>query len=141
MTFLDAFSYQQKQKRKKNFAEIFFHNILTLFDVLTIILFTTRETCVIITDKHDIQRLPHELPIDLRLRILVNQELYQGTVQISENDSLVPSLFAKMKVLLILAENSLKVEIKLFPLSAISHGTRVSFSQLLSYCLCKLFWQ
>ena len=37
------------------------------------------------------------------------------------NDSLVPSLTIKMKMLLILAENSRKTEIKLFPLCAISY--------------------
>ena len=37
-------------------------------------------------------------------------------------DSLVPSLLAKMKVLLILAQNSWKTEVKLFPLCAIAHG-------------------
>ena len=39
----------------------------------------------------------------------------------SWNVSLVPSLPVKMKVLLILGENSGKIEIRLFPLGAISH--------------------
>ena len=39
----------------------------------------------------------------------------------SQNDSLVPSVSAKLDVLLKLAENSLKDEKKLFLLCAISH--------------------
>ena len=37
------------------------------------------------------------------------------------NDSRVPSISIKMKVLLILEENSWKIEIKFFPLCANSH--------------------
>ena len=67
--------------------------------------------CVIVTYKYGICELPHELPNDLRLRI----------VSTSKNGSPVPSLLAKMEVLLILEENSSKIEIKLFQLCAISH--------------------
>ena len=44
-----------------------FYNILRLFDVLPIFPFTTSETCAIITYKHGIYALPHELPNDLGL--------------------------------------------------------------------------
>ena len=50
----------------------------------------------IITDKHGIYELPHELPNDLRLKI-------SGRVKISYNDRPAPSPPAEMKVLLILA--------------------------------------
>ena len=67
--------------------------------------------CVIVTYKYGICELSHELPNDLRLRI----------VSTSKNGSPVPSLLANMEVLLILEENSSKIEIKLFQLCAISH--------------------
>ena len=67
--------------------------------------------CVIVTYKYGICELPHELRNDLRLRI----------VSTSKNGSPVPSLLANMEVLLILEENSSKIEIKLFQLCAISH--------------------
>ena len=47
-----------------------FHNILRLFDVLLNFLFTTSET--VITYKHSIYELPHELPNNLRLGIFGN---------------------------------------------------------------------
>ena len=50
-----------------------FHNILRLFHVLTSFRFTTSELwCAIITYKHGIYEFSHELPNDLRLRILGN---------------------------------------------------------------------
>ena len=58
---------------------------------------------MIITYKHDIYELPHDLPNDLRLRILEFRK-YQESLKISQNDSLVPGLPAKIKVLLILAK-------------------------------------
>ena len=54
----------------------------------------------IISNKHDIYELPHELPNDLRLR------KYQENLNILQNDSLIPSLPAKIKILLKLAKNS-----------------------------------
>ena len=65
----------------------------------------TRKQCVIITSKYSIYELPHKLPNDLRLRVLGNKEK-SGKSQNFINDSLVDSLPAKMKVLLILAKNS-----------------------------------
>ena len=60
------------------------------------------EICANITYKHGIYKLHQVLPNDLRLRILGSQE----TVETSRNDSLIPSILDKMKVLLILEENS-----------------------------------
>ena len=68
----------------------------------------------VITYKHGIYKLPHELPSDLRV---TSQEIrkYQESVLTSQNDSLAPSPPAKMKILLILAKNSGKTEMKLLP--------------------------
>ena len=68
--------------------------------------------CVIITYKHGIYELPHELPNDLRRKEI---RKYQESLKNSYNDSLVPSLPAKMKILLILAKISSKTEITFFP--------------------------
>ena len=65
--------------------------------------------CAIITYKHGIYELPHELPNDLRLRILGNIKKVlkpQESLQTLKSDSLVPSLSAKNKILLILAKTS-----------------------------------
>ena len=60
--------------RKQNFLKNYndFHNILRLFDVLQNFLFTTSETIGDYYYKHGIYELPHELPNDLRPRILRN---------------------------------------------------------------------
>ena len=65
--------------------------------------------CAIITYKHGIYELPHELPNDLRLRILGNIKKVlkpQESLQTLKPYSLVPSLSAKNKILLILAKTS-----------------------------------
>ena len=49
-----------------------FHNTLKLFDVLPNFPFTASETMIVITYKHGMYELPHELPNDLRFRILGN---------------------------------------------------------------------
>ena len=49
-----------------------FHNSLRLFDVYQIFLSPQVKRCVIIIYKHGIYELPHELPNDVRLRILGN---------------------------------------------------------------------
>ena len=49
-----------------------FDDILRLFDVLLIFFSPQVKRCTIITCKHGIYELPHELQNDLRLRILVN---------------------------------------------------------------------
>ena len=43
----------------------------------------------IISNKHGIYELPHELPNDLRLRVLKNRK-HQETIKTSLNNSLVP---------------------------------------------------
>ena len=48
------------------------HNILWHFEVWQNFRVTTSETNLIISSKHDIYELPHELPNDSRLRILGN---------------------------------------------------------------------
>ena len=61
----------QKSKFKTKFGTYNqFHNILRILDILPNFPFTTSET--IITYKHGAYELPHELPNDLRLRILGN---------------------------------------------------------------------
>ena len=49
-----------------------FHNILRLFDGLPNFLSPQVKRCTIITYKHGVYEFPHELPNDLRLRILRN---------------------------------------------------------------------
>ena len=49
-----------------------FHNILNLFNVYQIFLCPQVKQWAIITYKHGIYELPHELPHDLSLRILGN---------------------------------------------------------------------
>ena len=51
-----------------------FHNILRLFDVNQTLLSPQVKRCAIITYKHDIYELPHDLPNDPRPRIPGNQE-------------------------------------------------------------------
>ena len=48
------------------------YNILRLFDTLPNFLFTSSEIILIISKKHGIYKLPHELPNGLKLRILGN---------------------------------------------------------------------
>ena len=79
----------------------------------------------IITYKHGIYELLHELPNDLRLRISEDYEISGNCLNFIEFHSLVPSLPAKMNVLLILVENSRKTEIGHFPLCAVSHENRI----------------
>ena len=68
--------------------------------------------CTIISYKHAIYDLPHEL-----LNDLVSQETtkYQESSKTPENDSQAPSLPAKMKTLLLREKNSWKTKIKAFP--------------------------
>ena len=73
----------------------------------------------IITYKHGVYELPHELRNDFRLRILGNKEI--------SGKCLVRSLPAKMEVLLILAENCSR--------GALFHlKNRVSLKSFVSYC-------
>ena len=52
-----------------------FHNILRLFDVKNFFLSPQVKRCAIITYKHGIYELPHELPNDLTLRILGKEQI------------------------------------------------------------------
>ena len=69
---------------------------------------------VIISNEHGIYELPHELPNDLRLRILGNSEISRRS-QNFINYSLVLSPHPKMKILSILPKNCWKIETELFP--------------------------
>ena len=57
-------------KSKESFADNHLQKILRLFDVLL-----TFPWCTIITYKHGIYELPHELLSNLRLRVLLNLEI------------------------------------------------------------------
>ena len=74
----------------------------------------------IISNKHGIYELPHELKNDIKLRILGNKEISEKSQNL-QNNGLISSYPGKIKILLKLATNSWKSEIKLFPYWAISH--------------------
>ena len=57
---------------KLTIAYIHGHNILRLFDTFPNFLFPQVKRDLIISNQHGIYQLPHELPNDLRLRIIVN---------------------------------------------------------------------
>ena len=65
-----------------------FYNILRLLMFCQIFLSPQVKRCAIITHKHGIYQLPHELPNGLRFRILGNQEV-SGKCLNPKNDSLV----------------------------------------------------
>ena len=67
---------------------------------------------VIISNKHGICELPHQLPNDFRLTTSVNWEIRRGSENM-KTLSLVLYLAAKIKILSILAKNSSKIEIEL----------------------------
>ena len=52
-----------------------FHNILRLLDILPNFLSPQVKRWVIITSKHVIYKLPHELPNNLRLRVFGTYEI------------------------------------------------------------------
>ena len=52
-----------------------FHNILRLFDILSNFFSPQVKRTVIVSNKYGIFELPHELPNNLRLRILRNYEI------------------------------------------------------------------
>ena len=66
---------------------------------------------VIISDKHGIYELPHELPNNLRPRIMGNYEISGNCLNFME---WLPSSQAlcQIQILLVLAENSRQTEIK-----------------------------
>ena len=65
--------------------------------------------CAIITYKDGLYELPKELPNDVRIRKLEN---IRKVFKLHKMIALFP---AKIKILLIIAKNSWKTEIKLFP--------------------------
>ena len=77
------------------------------------ILVSPQVRIVIISNKHGIYDLPHELPNDFRLTTSVNWEISRGSENI-KTLSLVLYLAPKVKILSILARNSSKIEVELF---------------------------
>ena len=77
----------------------------------------------IISYKHGIYELSHELPNDLRLRKLRDLRKLGNFKKVPKLHRIIAQCPVppqkKMKALPILAENSWKTDIKLFPLSAI----------------------
>ena len=63
-----------KTKTKENFADNHGHNIMRLFDTLPNFFSQQVERGLINSNKHGIYELPHELPNDLKLTILGNEE-------------------------------------------------------------------
>ena len=61
--------------------------------------------CALVTYKYGIYELTHELPNDLRLSILENEEISEKCLNLMD-DSLVPSFPTKMKILSILEKGS-----------------------------------
>ena len=73
MTVFDHFFLLIKSLRtEQNFENNHLHNIFRHFHVLLNYPLRQVKRCVIITYKHDIYELPHDLQIDLRFRILGN---------------------------------------------------------------------
>ena len=62
-----------------------FHNILRLFHVYQIFLSLKVERSTIITCTHGIYELPHELPNNLKLRILGNQKMSRKCLNFIES--------------------------------------------------------
>ena len=60
-------------KRKRNFAENHFYNILTPFDVCQTIFSQVKRNAIII-NKHGKYKFPHKFLIDVKLRILGKQK-------------------------------------------------------------------
>ena len=92
---LAARSSSRKKQHKWPSSRISFTIFWDFFMFLEIFLSPQVKRCSIITYKHGMYELPHEL--------------------LNDNDSLVPSPPAKIKILLIPAKSSWKTEIKLFP--------------------------
>ena len=76
ITVFNKYCYQQRlEKKKRNFADNNFDNILRLFDVLINFHQPQYKQCTNITCKHGIYELPQDLANDLRLKILKTQEI------------------------------------------------------------------
>ena len=93
-----------------------------------IFLSSKMKRCAIITYKHGIYALPHELPKDLRLRILYNDRLA------AYNDSLVPILPAKIIILLIPVKTLEKQKLDFFRSALFHMKARVSLKYFVNDC-------
>ena len=93
-----------------------------------IFLSSKMKRCAIITHKHGIYELPHELPKDLRLRILYNDRLA------AYNDSLVPILPAKIIILLIPVKTLEKQKLDFFRSALFHMKARVSLKYFVNDC-------
>ena len=60
----------RNMKSKENFTHNQFHNIWSLFVVLPIFFSSQMKRWVTVTYENGIKKLPHELPNNLKLRIL-----------------------------------------------------------------------
>ena len=74
-----VFWYQGYQNGKFEMTNSYnrFHNISDFLTFHQIFLSPQVKRCLIITYKHDIYELPHDLPSNLRLRILGNYEIWR----------------------------------------------------------------
>ena len=107
------------QRKKHHFdtivkATIIFKIFWDFLMLYQIILLPQVKRCAIITYKHDIYELPHELLNDLKLRILGNQKISGKRLNFIEWYPSAQSS-CQIKILSILAKNSWKIEIRLFP--------------------------
>ena len=118
---------QNQYRCSKNFQKDYnhFHNILGLFDVLPNFPFTTSETMrdYYLSPRHFRRWGGLGAHTRKKKKDLGSQEIRkkQESIQTSQNDSLLPSLPAKMKNFLILAKIFRKIAIQLFLQCAISH--------------------
>ena len=92
------------------------------------------EQSTVISNKHGIYDLPHELSnYDLK-KSKKNQE----SLKTSLNDSLVPSFPPRIKILLILAKTIEKPKLNFSRWALFHMKTRVSLKYFVNYCLWKL---
>ena len=81
--------------------DIIFEDFLTLYQNL----FSPQgKRSLIISYKHGVSELPHELPNDLKLMTLENRK-DQENLETSSNYNLVTSLPSKLKMFLLFVEN------------------------------------
>ena len=81
--------------------------------------------CAIITNEHGIYELPHELPNDLRLRILQNQERSGNFLKLIEPEPIAQSSFQN-KFLLLLGKTLEKQKLNFSRSVLFNMKTRVS---------------
>ena len=93
---------------------------------------------VIITYKHGIYELNHQLPNYLRRTILGNQEIGGKCLNL-KNDSLVSRPPSKIRIFLVLARKSRKIAIKVFPWCHIFNENQSSLQYFVTDCPRKIF--